>query len=155
MTNSKNFSLTFLITLIALSLTSYLGLGLLKVSKAVSPITPPTTPPTTPTPITPPYINRSPVIFTKFLPPGVSYKKYSATIEGYDLDREDKLTMTIRSLPYGLSQKSCRNFLRAGRNYIQCQIGGIPNRPGKYQITVSLSDQRTTVESKLTLRIIL
>lgn len=109
------------------------------------------TPSPTPTPIS----NNSPVITTKTLPVGWVGKIYRAWIEGYDLDLNDNLTMTIKNLPPGISQGPCNTGPSGDKKQIRCQISGRPTRQRTYGVFVFLQDNRGgKAEKNLILRIL-
>lgn len=99
-------------------------------------------------PISAPEVNSVPVILTEELPLGSVGRNYRERIDGYDLDLTDKLDFNFSGLPEGLSVRDCRQTVRSGVAdvkggkvlYITCDIRGVVNTSGDYEITAALTD---------------
>lgn len=129
------------------------------VKPTVTPTLKPTATPTVKPTITPtPTIsNQKPVITTKSLPYAKVLRSYSAKVEGYDINLNDNLKMSVTGLPMGISlginQSSCKTYQLSGKKYISCTLSGRPIKQGQYTVTVKLSDNYSTTESKLILKV--
>lgn len=98
-----------------------------------------------PTSIPPGEANNVPVITTSTLKDARVGSKYSTSIEGYDQDINDGLSMAINNLPPGLSQGKCRSSKNRRDNVreLKCSIEGTPSSlPASYLVEVVLSDDK-------------
>lgn len=98
-----------------------------------------------------PPTNIAPVISTVSLKDARIGRKYNVSVEGYDQDINDGLSMTISNLPPGLSQGKCRSSKnrRDDVRELKCSIGGTPTSlPGSYLVEVVLSDDRGGIDRK-------
>jgi hypothetical protein len=92
--------------------------------------------------------NNVPVMLTKYLPLVSSGEYYSWRVEGYDVDIGDDLNFQFVNLPDGFSVDDCikvrgEGVVEARGNsvsYISCNIVGVVEDVGLYEITVILTD---------------
>ena len=103
-----------------------------------------------PTPSPPPAVNSPPVITNRSddLPKGRIFRKYSANLNGYDLNLEDELKMSVNNLPVGLSLGSCTSKIQGKRKTISCSVSGRPIIAGTYHPVVTLWDSKGGVERR-------
>jgi hypothetical protein len=87
-------------------------------------------------------INSFPEIRTGSLPQGELGESYHAVVLGYDDDFGEELTMKIRNLPPGLSQKECVARSGEARIYMSCKIAGVPRKDGLFKVGVELTDSK-------------
>jgi hypothetical protein len=95
--------------------------------------------------------NTSPVIVDNTLDSARVGANYSASVEGYDQDINDGLSMSVSNLPPGLSQGKCRasKDRRDNVRRLTCSIEGTPTSiPGSYLIDIVLSDDKGGVAKK-------
>lgn len=85
--------------------------------------------------------NNIPVISTSVLKPARLNKNYTAFINGYDIDTQSQLTMTLTNLPPGIKQISCNPRTKANRQVISCLIAGSPSQKGVYKLKAELTDK--------------
>lgn len=113
-----------------------------------------TVPPITPTP-TPPPGNHNPIITTSSLPTAIYRQRYSAFVEAYDPDQNDRLSMILSNLPQGLVRGPCTIWVSQRGAETKCEVGGTPTVVGSYKIDVKVSDNRGGVtKSAVSLTII-
>ncbi len=110
---------------------------------------------TTPTPTAVPSTsNTAPVIKTSwFNLHAIRGINYEANFDVIDYDKSDSLTMSISGLPAGLSVSSCRTEDWSNQIARICVVSGKATTAGKYNLTITASDGKSTVSSTSTLRV--
>ncbi len=115
------------------------------------PSTVPYTPPS-PTPTPSPVPNNSPVITTQSLPNGKVGVDYRTEVIGYDLNKNDSLTMTVMFLPDDgqIVMNPCVKKIDADKVTIRCPLRGTPTEAATYNPVFTLQDGKGgTVTKKL------
>lgn len=102
----------------------------------------------TPTASATPIVNSTPIITTTLIPNGKVGNKYVATISGYDLNKNDILSLNSSGFPAGIDNISCDTSIENDRKTISCIYSGFPKRPGIYRIKTTINDQKGGVASK-------
>jgi hypothetical protein len=113
--------------------------GVCKIMPTPTPTSKPTYAPT-PTPTITPNIN--PVIKTNTLGTATVPLWFSTTVDGYDQNTNDSLTMKISNLPAYLFQRTCTTSISNNLKNISCTINGLITKPGTYSVKILLTDNR-------------
>ena len=93
--------------------------------------------------------NQAPVITTENLNSAVVGSSYRMSIDGYDDDSDDVLTMVIDGLPSGVGKNFCTTRRAvSGRNWLMCTIEGSPQKAGIYRVDVTMFDGRGGTDQK-------
>jgi len=92
--------------------------------------------------------NNAPVLRTNFLSSGSVGQAYSYSLQGYDNDKDDTLTMTATGLPSELSITNCTKSIVGSQARYYCTLSGTPSESGAFQPTITLSDQFGASASK-------
>ncbi len=122
-----------------------------------APVTSPVTPPVTPRPThrPRPFVNSIPEISTFRLPNGTQNRKYTMTVKGFDNDKNDRLTLSAKGLPKGLSLQKCEQKIVNNKKTIQCLISGYPTKSGDYKVQLTINDNKGgTTSNNLFLKIL-
>lgn len=105
------------------------------------------TPTPTPTPISG---NQAPVITAPLSYTGTIGKAFSVTVDGYDLDIGDGLTMKLYNPAPGLTLGYCSQSILDNKKVIKCPYSGIPTTTGQFYGRIILNDGRIQVEKNIT-----
>lgn len=111
-----------------------------------SPTLKPTSTPT-PTPIS---SNQAPIITAQSSYTGYVDRSFSVTVDGYDLNLGDSLTMKLYNPAPGLSLGYCSQSVVGGKKIIRCPYSGIPTTTGNFYGRIILNDGKIQVEKNVT-----
>lgn len=124
----------------------------------ITPATGPITPPDNATPTVAP-VGNAPIFITTTLPDAQINKNYRTTVEAYDKDAVDSLTMTFPNLDQELTVSNCKNNERGLKgvegkvSYITCTVSGKFKTAGQVNIQADVSDEVNTVSNIFTIHI--
>lgn len=106
------------------------------------------TPQTTNSPTPTPIANRNPVISTSVLKIARINKSYSVTISGYDLDKNNILSLNSTGFPKEIIKRNCVSGISENKTTISCIYSGIPKSTGIYPVKITLRDNNGGVRVK-------